>query len=66
MNAVIEHTGRSDPKSLLGVFRRFRNGGPAYEVIAINPEQRTATIRVLESGEELDYPLEKIAEDDDA
>jgi len=63
MSTVVERPRiTADPKELVGTFRRFGSGGPVYEVVAI-VDDRTAFIRVVESGEELDYPIEKIADD---
>jgi hypothetical protein len=52
---------------LIGSFRRFGERGPVYEIIAAvdvstgsNVELR---VRVVESGEELDYPLQDLLND---
>ena len=45
-------------------FKRFGPFGPAYEVLSIGPA--FAKIRVIESGEELDYPLGQMQGDIDA
>lgn len=42
-------------------FKRFGPLGPVYEIEEI--KGRTARIRVLESGETLDYPLDRIEQD---
>lgn len=65
MNVVIERPQPVDPNTLVGTFRRFGCGGPPYMVLAINAERGTGTIRVLDSGEELDYPIGKIVDDDE-
>lgn len=65
MSEVIERPRPADPDNLIGTFRRFRSGGPPYVVLAVDAERETATIRVLDSGEELVYPLAKMADDDD-
>jgi len=44
-----------------GQFYQFGQIGNVYEVISINCEN--ARIRVIESGEELDYPLVDISND---
>ncbi len=50
---------------LVGTYRTFGRVGPAYEVIAkVNGEK--VHIRVLESGEELDYPVRDALEDPEA
>lgn len=65
MNVVIERPRPADPDALVGTFRRFGSGGPPYVVLAVSAERGTGTIRVLDSGEELDYPIGKIADDDE-
>ncbi len=52
---------------LIGSFRRFGERGPVYQIVSAaeglvgtNVELR---IRVVESGEELDYPLRDILND---
>jgi Family of unknown function (DUF5397) len=52
---------------LIGSFRRFGERGPVYQIVSAaegavgtNVELR---IRVVESGEELDYPLRDILSD---
>ncbi len=55
------------PAALIGTWRRFGPVGPVYEVVgtsrALDGVDHLMRIRVLESGEELDYQLSKIAED---
>ena len=55
------------PKSLSGAFRRFGPYGPVCEVIgggtSGTPEDLLMRIRVLETGEETDYPLSDILAD---
>jgi len=52
---------------LVGSWRRFGSLGPVYQVLsegAPSPSgDKRMRIRVLESGEELDYSLDKIAAD---
>ncbi len=48
-----------DPRKLVGQFRRFGEDGPAYEIVRITNE-REAFIRVVYSGEELDYRISEI------
>ena len=45
-------------------FRRFGPFGPAYEVVAVFGEN--VRVRVVESGEELDYPRERYLQDPEA
>ena len=61
MAKVIERKRRVD-HDLAGTFRRFGPHGVAYEVIKVDNE-RFATIRVIESGETLKYPIQKIETD---
>ncbi len=55
------------PSALIGTWRRFGPVGPVYEVVgasrALDGVDHLMRIRVLESGEELDYQLSKIVED---
>ena len=56
---------RVPPEStLVGQIRRFGPHGVLYEIIAMVGEEN-ARIRVIETGEELDYPVRKIMEDPD-
>ena len=66
MNIGTERPQVTDPHALVGTFWRFRSGGPPYEVLAVNAERGTGTIRILESGEEIDYPIVKIVADEEA
>ena len=61
MSTTLETT--VNPRALVGTFRRFKNGGPVYEVVEIK-QGSIARIRVVESGEELDYPIAKVVADD--
>ena len=55
------------PESLVGVCRRFGPTGPLYQVIApgspAGPDDPTMRIRVVETGEEIDYRLAEILDD---
>jgi hypothetical protein len=58
-----------EPKSLIGTWRRFGPFGPAYEVVAIGPPisdstDRTVKIRLAETGEEVDYTLNGVVDDE--
>jgi hypothetical protein len=57
-----------DPKRLIGTWRRFGEVGPAYEVIGIGEELSegdwAVKIRMAETGEEVDYTLKRLAEDE--
>lgn len=57
----------AEPHSLIGTFRRFGRLGPVYEIIGTaethTEGRRLMSIRVVETGEELAYPLRSIFED---
>jgi hypothetical protein len=60
MSAVIE------TKTLLGTWRRFGSAGPVYEIIGAgkpNGGHQTMRIRVIESGEEIDYRISDLLAD---
>lgn len=54
-------------KNLVGTWRRFGEVGPVYEVVGVGPTlpsgDRTMHVRVLETGEELDYRLHDLLDD---
>jgi hypothetical protein len=52
-------------RKLIGTFRRFGELGPVYEVVnvASTQDQTKVRIRVVESGEELDYRLADVLAD---
>jgi hypothetical protein len=56
-----------EPQLLVGTWRRFGSLGPVYQVLsegAPSPNgDRRIRIHVLESGEELDYGVDKISDD---
>lgn len=62
-NVVAAH----QPAGLLGTWRRFGAVGPVYEIIgagdALPDGDRRMRIRVVESGEEVDYRLTDILDD---
>lgn len=66
MDTVIERPRPADPAALVGTFRRFASGGPPYVVLAVDAGRQTCTVRILDSGEEFDCPIAKIADDDEA
>ena len=53
--------------AIVGSIRTFGHLGPAYEVLKVSaPEMGSNVmlrIRVIESGEELDYPLNDVLDD---
>ncbi len=60
MSAVIQ------TQELVGTWRRFGSVGPVYEVIGFGKPKsgaQTMRIRVVESGEEIDYKLSDLLAD---
>ncbi len=57
----------SQPEELVGTWRRFGPVGPVYEIIGGEKTSthgdRTMRIRVIETGEEVDYKLAEILDD---
>jgi len=55
------------PETLLGTWRRFGLVGPVYEIISLGREMadgdRLMRVRVIETGEELDYRFSDIMDD---
>jgi len=55
------------PINLIGTWRRFGAVGPVYEIIGPGHERpggdRLVRIRVVETGEEVDYRLAEILDD---
>jgi hypothetical protein len=55
------------PANLVGTWRRFGSVGPVYEIIGTGDElpggDRRMRVRVVETGEELDYRLAEILDD---
>lgn len=55
------------PEHLVGTWRRFGTAGPVYEIVEAGRElangDRMMRVRVLESGEELDYKLTDVLDD---
>jgi hypothetical protein len=53
--------------NLLGTWRRFGVAGPVYEIVDTGRElpggDRMMRVRVVESGEEVDYRLAEILDD---
>jgi hypothetical protein len=65
MNIALTSDGRAsiDLDALVGSFRSFGALGPVYEVIGLVPGTGAVRLRVLESGEELDYPVADLLDD---
>jgi hypothetical protein len=55
------------PQTLVGTWRRFGIVGPVYEIIGTGNElpggDRLMRVRVVETGEEVDYRLAEILDD---
>ena len=55
------------PRALIGTWRRFGEVGPVYEIVGVGEAlpsgDRLMRVRVLETNEELDYPLTELLED---
>lgn len=53
--------------NLIGTWRRFGISGPVYEILAEGEKlptgDETLRVRVIETGEELDYKLTDILDD---
>ena len=60
-------TATTIPASLVGTWRRFGVAGPVYEIVGEGRElaggDRLMRIRVVETGEEVDYRLAEILDD---
>jgi hypothetical protein len=57
-----------EPQALIGTWRRFGVYGPVYEIIGevmgfLEEGVQRMRIRVVETGEELDYKLSDILDD---
>lgn len=56
-----------DPRRLVGTWRRFGSLGPVYEIVGVDhvldDGDCLMRIRVLESGEEVDYRLTNLLDD---
>jgi hypothetical protein len=56
-----------EPQTLIGTWRRFGVAGPVYEIVSegkrLTTGDETLRVRVIETGEELDYKLADILED---
>ena len=56
-----------EPQQLVGTWRRFGRTGPVYEILSAGEPlangHRLMRIRVVESGEELDYSLDEVLDD---
>jgi hypothetical protein len=61
------HWNGQQPASIAGTWRRFGPVGPVYQVIAegdaLPSGDRLMRVRVVETGEEVDYSLTKVLDD---
>lgn len=55
----------STADDLIKTYRTFGAEGPAYQVVS-KRDGNTVRVRVLESGEELDYPVQQALADREA
>ena len=55
------------PQTLVGTWRRFGAVGPVYEIVGLGTElpdhDRLMRVRVIETGEEVDYRFTDILDD---
>jgi hypothetical protein len=63
----METTMLPEPQRLIGTWRRFGPVGPVYEIVGLGKElsdqDRWMRIRVVETGEEVDYRFTDILDD---
>jgi hypothetical protein len=56
-----------EPRELIGTWRRFGPVGPVYEIVGEGGTAADGTprlrVRVVETGEEVDYPLAHLLDD---
>ena len=61
------HFNHPQPASIVGTWRRFGAVGPVYQVIGEGAElpngDRLMRVRVVGTGEEVDYRLTKVLDD---
>ena len=62
MDAMLANAEQNPETSLLGSFRTFGEFGPVYECLKIVAADMLR-VRVLDSGEEIDYPVQSALED---
>jgi hypothetical protein len=51
-----------DPRRLIGQIRRLGEYGPAYEIMSVD-NAGTVVIEVIESGEQVKFPIAEVLED---
>ena len=50
------------PRELIGQIRRLGSAGPAYEIMSVD-EAGMVLIEVIESGEQVTFPLAEVLDD---
>jgi hypothetical protein len=63
MNEDIRPFNNTNPPPVVGGFRRFGALGPVYEIMRLDEARGQAHVRVVTSGEEIDYPLAQLLAD---
>lgn len=58
-------TSPKTPADLVGSFRSFGDYGPVYQVVS-TVNGKNLHVRVVQTGEELDYPVDQALEDPEA
>lgn len=51
-----------DPRQLVGQIRRLGEYGPAYEIMSVD-DAGNVVIQVIESGEQVKFPIAEVRED---
>ena len=51
-----------DPRKLIGQIRRLGSAGPAYEIMSVD-DAGNVVIEVIESGEQVKFPISEVLED---
>ncbi len=51
-----------DPRKLIGQIRRLGSAGPAYEIMSVD-DAGNVVIEVIESGEQVKFPIAEVLED---
>jgi hypothetical protein len=51
-----------DPRKLIGQFRRLGSAGPAYQIMAVDPDG-TVHVELVYNDEKLKFPMAEVLED---
>lgn len=62
MNSFLDVKAIEPVSALIGAIRRIGSQGPLYEVLAAVDDKRVL-IRVIDTGEEVPYPIAAVRED---